>query len=71
VPDNSYRQEWDMRVAVRCALAVGLIAASLGEPGRISQAAATNPNPSAQSFAFGIVAVQPGPDDVVGVAHPW
>ena len=29
---------------------------------------ATNPNPSAQSFTFGIVAVQPGPDDVVGGA---
>ena len=60
-----------MRVAVRCALAVGLIAASLAAgPAGISQAAATNPNPSAQSFTFGIVAVQPGPDDVVGVAHP-
>ena len=60
-----------MRVAVRCALAVSLIAASLvAGPAGISQAAATNPNPSAQSFTFGIVAVQPGPDDVVGVAHP-
>lgn len=57
-----------MRTAIRCALAViGILASLVAGPPGVSMAAAVGVSPS---FGFGIASVQPAPGQTVGIAHP-